>query len=231
VLSQRRDPERFPELTYLASQFELITSFQKWRFGHDNAARLPQGTDLPSDFLLPDASNLGLVLHDLMQRSATRTQLLEHLSRFYESAQFISTKIQGGTVQLFIEERGGALIPATRLSDGTIRYLSLIAILCHPSPPPLICIEEPELGLHPDVILIIAELLKDASQRTQLVITTHSDALVSALSDVPESVVVCESGPDGTSLRRLDREQMAAWLETYSLGEVWRMGEIGGNRW
>jgi predicted ATPase len=231
ILSQRKDPGVYPELTHLASSFEGITLFQEWSFGRRDSARLPQGADLPVDFLLPDASNLVLVLHDLTQRPDTRDKVERYLRRFYDGAERIITKIQGGTVQLYVEEEGGEQIPAPRLSDGTLRYLSLLAILCHPTPPPLVCIEEPELGLHPDVILIVAELLKDASQRTQLVVTTHSDALVSALSDVPESVIVCESGLDGTSLRRLDREQLAAWLENYSLGEVWRMGEIGGNRW
>jgi hypothetical protein len=63
------------------------------------------------------------------------------------------------------------------------------------------------------------------------VVTTHSDALVSALSDIPEAIIVCEPGPDGTQLRRLDRESLAEWLDRYSLGEIWRMGEIGGTRW
>jgi predicted ATPase len=231
ILSQRRDPDHYPELTYLASEFEAIKLYRDWDFGRRNAARLPVGVDLPADFLLPDASNLTLVLHDLMQRSVTRNKLLTYLRRFYDAAEFISTTFHGGTAQLSVEESNGGLIPATRLSDGTLRYLSLLAILCHPSPPPLICIEEPELGLHPDIVPTIAELLKEASQRTQLIVTTHSEALVSALSDVPESVVVCDSGPDGTTLRRLNRDDLATWLENYSLGEIWQRGEIGGTRW
>jgi predicted ATPase len=171
------------------------------------------------------------VLHELLQRSVTRKKLIEYLKRFYAAAERIATRIHGGTVQLFIDEGRDELIPATRLSDGTLRYLSLLAILCHPTPPPIVCIEEPELGLHPDIMPTIAELLKDASQRTQLVVTTHSDALVSALSDTPEAIVVCEPGPDGTQLRRLDHESLAEWLDRYSLGEIWRMGEIGGTRW
>lgn len=231
VLAQRRDPERFPELTFLADQFGGITLFQDWNFGRKAPARLPQPTDLPSDFLLPDASNLGLVLHDLTQTSAKREELIGYLRRFYEPARYISTKIQGGTIQLFIEEEGGRLIPATRLSDGTLRFLCLLAILCHPTPPPVIGIEEPELGLHPDIIPTIAELLRKASERTQLFVTTHSDTLVSALSDVPESILVCEATPQGTTMKRLEAEPLREWLEKYSLGEIWRMGEIGGNRW
>ncbi len=132
---------------------------------------------------------------------------------------------------MYIEEEGGQLIPATRLSDGTLRYLCLLAILLHPNPPPVIGIEEPELGLHPDILPTIAELLRKASERTQLFVTTHSDTLVSALSDTPECILVCESTPDGTTMKRLEAEPLREWLEKYSLGEIWRMGDIGGNRW
>jgi predicted ATPase len=231
ILSQRRDPERYPELTYLADQFESIALFQEWNFGRSSAARLPQRTDVPADFLLTDASNLGLVLHDLAQTSTGRDELTFYLRKFYEPARGISTRILGGTLQLFIEEEGGRLIPATRLSDGTLRYLCLLAILCHPLPPRVIAIEEPELGLHPDIMPTVAELLRRASERTQLFVTTHSDALVSALSDTPESILVCEATPDGTTMKRLEAEPLREWLEKYSLGEIWRMGEIGGNRW
>jgi len=104
-------------------------------------------------------------------------------------------------------------------------------ILCHPTPPPLICIEEPEIGLHPDVIHIIADLLVEASQRTQIIVATHSDILVSALSDIPEAVIVCERMRSGTSLSRLDPDQWRVWLEKYSLGDLWRRGDLGGARW
>jgi predicted ATPase len=218
-------------LTGIGDLFRSIAIYREWTFGGRTKARAPQPTDLPADFLLPDASNLALVLHELVQRSATRKKLIDYLKRFYAAAEQIATRIHGGTVQLFIDEGMDDFVPATRLSDGTLRYLSLLAILCHPTPPPIVCIEEPELGLHPDVLPTIAELLKDASLRTQLVVTTHSDALVSALSDIPEAIVVCEPSPDGTQLRRLDRESLAEWLDRYSLGEIWRMGEIGGTRW
>jgi predicted ATPase len=231
ILSQRRDPDLYPQLTHIGDLFRNIAIYREWTFGNRTRARAPQPTDLPTDFLLPDASNLALVLHELLQRSVTRKKLIEYLKRFYAAAEHIATRIHGGTVQLFIDEGRDELIPATRLSDGTLRYLSLLSILCHPAPPPIVCIEEPELGLHPDIMPTIAELLKDASQRTQLIVTTHSDALVSALSDTPEAIVVCEPGPDGTQLRRLDRESLAEWLDRYTLGEIWRMGEIGGTRW
>lgn len=231
VLSQRKDPDQYPEITYLGDQFGKIRLYREWNLGRYTQPRIPQKTDLPEDFLLEDASNLGLVMNDLQHRGETRRVILENLRKFCDSVEDISTKIQGGTVQLFLHEKGLAPIPATRLSDGTLRYLCLLTILCHPEPPPLVCIEEPELGLHPYIIPTIAELLVDAAQRTQLVVTTHSDILVSALTDMPEAVLVAERNGTGTRLRRLEPEPLKEWLAKYPLGELWRMGEIGGTRW
>ncbi|MHC5730251.1 MAG: AAA family ATPase, partial [Nostoc sp.] len=136
------------------------------------------------------------------------------------------------TVQIIIREEGFSHpIPANRLSDGTLRYLFLMALLLDLTPPPLICIEEPEIGLHPDILPTIAEMLIEASQRTQLIVTTHSEALVSALTEYPESLVVYRRDEKGSHLHRLEADKLKNWLENYSLGDLWRMGEIGGNQW
>ena len=126
---------------------------------------------------------------------------------------------------------GDFIIPATRLSDGTLRYLCLIAILCDPEPPPLIGIEEPELGLHPDILPKLADLLLAASERTQLIVTTHSDILVDALTEHPETIVVCEKHRGHTVTRRLNGEELAPWLQDYRLGDLWTRGQLGGTRW
>lgn len=93
------------------------------------------------------------------------------------------------------------------------------------------CIEKPELGLHPDIIPVVAELLIESSRKTQVIVTTHSDALVSALSEESESVLVCDRNDQGSTLTRLDANHLKEWLEKYSLGELWKMGELGGTRW
>ena len=152
------------------------------------------------------------------------------LSRLYPDVQDFDISIEGGTVQVFLHE-GRFTIPATRLSDGTLRYLCLLAVLCHPSPPPLLCIEEPELGLHPDALVGLSDLLKDASQRTQLVVTTHSEVLIDGLSKSPDDVIVCEKNNGESTMQRLSPAVLAEWLKKYSLGQLWRRGEIGGNRW
>jgi predicted ATPase len=233
ILSQLKDLQQYPELTWLGLTFGEFSFFKNWDFGRDSAVRRPQPADLPSDFLLEDASNLGLVLSDLVNNHPSIKRLIiEKLKLLYERVEDLTVHVQGGTVQVFFHERGlRRPVPARRLSDGTLLYLCLLTILLHPDPPPLICLEEPETGLHPDAIQSLAELLIDAASRTQLVVTTHSDTLVSALSEVPEAIVVCERGDEGTTLRRLEPGKLAEWLEYDRLGELWSMGEIGGNRW
>jgi predicted ATPase len=231
ILSQKQDKDFYPELAYLNNQFSNIRIYREWNLARSTGPRKPQISDLPNDFLEEDASNLAHVLNDL-DYQGIKPLLIEQLQKFYEAVGDIITKIEGSTIQIFLRDKKfNRPIPATRLSDGTLRYLCLLTLLCHPSPPPLICIEEPELGLHPDILSTVADLLIAASKRTQIIVTTHSDALVSALSEVPESVVVCEQNNTGSHLRRLEPQQLKKWLEKYTLGDLWRMGHIGGNRW
>jgi predicted ATPase len=110
-----------------------------------------------------------------------------------------------------------------------LHYLFLMALLLDPTPPPLLCIEEPEIGLHPAILPLIADMLIEASQRTQLIVTTHSDALISTLP--PESVIICERDDEGSHLHRLEAEPLKDWLENYTIGDLWRMGHIGGKPW
>ena len=228
VLSQRKDPDLYPELYWIGELFQSIQTFREWTFGRYGGIRQPQRADLPERFLLPDCSNLALVLNQIEHKSGPVFN--EHLKRFFPRFERMSTSISGGTVQFYLHESGFSTpISATRLSDGTLRFIALLATLLAPHPPPLVCIEEPELGLHPDAVAMLADLLVEASQQMQLVITTHSDALVSALTDQPAAIVICERPGAGTVLRRLDPEKLSGWLDEYRLGDLWRMGELGAN--
>ncbi|TDU64615.1 putative ATPase [Prosthecobacter fusiformis] len=230
ILAQIRDPGRYKVFEYLEKLYSGIQMYRDWCFGPQSGIRSPSRGDGRIDVLSRAGENLALMVADMP--SAVEARVILELQTLYEDVQGIKARpVAGGNLQLFLTELGEREIPASRLSDGTLRYLALLIILLDAKPPPLIVIEEPELGLHPDVIPQIAKLLKEASERTQLVVTTHSRMLVDALGDDPESVIVCEKHNGESVFERLNAERMAVWLEKYSLGDLWSKGELGGNRW
>ena len=177
-----------------------------------------------------DFTNLGMFLNRLRQEPKTKKKLIDGLSDAYDGLTDFELNFDNSTVQVYFTE-GDLAVPASRVSDGSLRYLCLLALLLDPAPPPLIGIEEPEMGMHPDLIPKLADLLVDASSRCQLVVTTHSDILVDALTERPESVVVCDKHEGCTTVTRLDRSDLAHWLKKYRLGDLWTRGELGGARW
>ena len=229
VLMQIRDPALYPELTWLGRQFGEIQMLRDWTFGRYTEPRKAQPADLPEDSPLPDFRNLALILNKI-EHDQVSLEFNKLLKRFFPRFERMSTKVSGGAIQFYLHETGfSSPVPATRLSDGTIRFVALLATLLTPSPPPLVCIDEPELGLHPDAISIVGDLMVEASERMQLIVATHSDALISVLTGKPDAVVACERLGEGTTLRRLDSDKLAHWLEDYALGDLWRMGELGAN--
>ena len=230
MLALFRDPERYPALTYLVEQYSKIRIYRDWQFGRKSVLRTAQQADLRTETLEEDYSNLALFLNRLRRYPETKKTVLKYLRDLYDGVDDFDVSVIGGSVQIFLTE-GDFTIPASRLSDGTLRYLSLIAILCDPTPPPLLCIEEPEMGLHTDLLPKIANLLRDAAERTQLIVTTHSDMLIDALTKYPEVVMVCEKHNHQTEIKRLDADDLAVWLKDYSLGNLWTSGHLGGTRW
>ena len=233
ILSQVKDPERYPVLGWLQEQYERIRLYREWTFGPSTPLRRVQSSHGRNDILDDGADNLILVLSNVLPRIENR--FVDALRQLYEGVDGIYATVRDGNLLLFLKESGGRLITTARLSDGTLRYLTLLSILLHPEPPPLVAIEEPELGLHPDLIPEIAELLVEASGRMQLVVTTHSRMLVDALTEHPSSVVVCAKENGESQFERLDEVHLKEWLEHFSpsatLGDLWSSGDIGGNRW
>ncbi len=115
---------------------------------------------------------------------------------------------------------------AADLSDGTIRFLLLLAILASPTPSELIAIDEPEIGLHPSMLPILAEHAAEAAEHTQVIITTHSTQLLDAFSEMQPTTTVARWQDGATSLGIVDRDELARWLQTYSLGALFRTGEL-----
>ncbi len=117
---------------------------------------------------------------------------------------------------------------AADLSDGTLRFLFLLAVLANPLPPPVIAIDEPETGLHPSMLPIIAEYARDAATRAQVILTTHSPELLDAFSDHAPVTSVMEWRDGATQLRVLSGASLDYWLQQYTLGELYRSNELEG---
>jgi predicted ATPase len=232
VASALADPNS-PNLYGVGEFFARMAFYRDWEFGVGSAARDPQSASERTTYLEEDQRNLAHMLNALRtgDNFGLRDKFKELLTKFYEDAEDIEIELTGGRISMRLLERNGISTPAVRLSDGTLRWLALLVILLNPTPAPVTCIEEPELGLHPDAIHTLADLLVEASTRTQLIVTTHSDALLDAFTDTPDVVCVCEKVEGSTVIRRLEKERLKVWLKDYSLGHLWMSGEIGGNRW
>jgi len=232
VFSAIRDPLDRTPITRLGTELGRIRMYRSFHTGPQAQARTGADTSLPKEFLDDTGYNLAVVLQE-MSFDGTIERVNQYLRRLADQFEDVRVRMDSGVAQVGVKEKGiEQPIPAARLSDGTLKFLCLMAILLHVNPPPLICIEEPDLGLHPDAVQLVAEVLRDAAERSQLIVTTHSEALIDALSGRPEAVVVCERDFDNaTSFHRLSRAHLSLWLERYRLGELWRKGEIGGNRW
>ena len=231
IFAQRKDPDSYPEITHLGRMLELIRIYREWHFGVDCIVRQSQLTDDVTSFLHEDCSNLALVLSNLLTMNV-RKALQEEVKNIYDGADEIAIRIESGRALTTITENKLIdPITATRLSDGTLRYLCLMAILLNPNPIPLICIDEPELGLHPDLINCLAKMLKNAAKRTQIIVNTHSALLLDAFSDSPENVIICEKRNGCSTLNRLNTRDVMPFLKTESLGALWMRGDLGGTRW
>jgi predicted ATPase len=114
---------------------------------------------------------------------------------------------------------------AADLSDGTLRFLLLLTILATPDPPPLIAIDEPESGLHPSMLPIIAEFAAAAAKRTQVILSTHSPEMLDAFRDTLPTATIFEWAGDHTDLKTVSGDDLRKWVEEYSLGRFVFSGE------
>ncbi len=185
------------------------------------------------DRIAPDGQNLIPVLHTLYTGNRDFKRAMDAAMRAafgsdYEELIFPPAADQ--RIQLRLRWKSlRTEQSAANLSDGTLRFLLLVAIFASPNPGDLIALDEPETGLHPSMLPIIAELAAEAAQRTQVILSTHSADLLDAFSDVALPTTTVTSIVEGeTRLSVLDGEELRRWTEQYRLGALMRSGELEG---
>jgi predicted ATPase len=114
----------------------------------------------------------------------------------------------------------------SQLSDGTLRFICLTTLLLQPEPPSLIIIDEPELGLHPYAINLLGAMLRSASEKSQVIISTQSVEMVNQFE--AEELIVVDQEKDQSVFKKYNSQDLAVWLEDYSIGEIWQKNLIGG---
>lgn len=214
---------------------ERLDSWRLYHF-HDTGPSSPLKLTSQIDdnrFLRPDGANIASFLNLLHVQHHDHYQLIrrsvQRVAPFFDDFQLEPLRLNPSTIRLEWRHVGSdAYFDATSLSDGTLRFIALATLLLQPDEmrPSVILIDEPELGLHPAAVTLLAALIRQASTTTQVIVSTQSPQLLDHFQ--PEDVLVAERVDGGTRLSRLDAERLAAWLEDYTLGQLWQKNEIGG---
>jgi predicted ATPase len=221
-----------------ATEGYVRAHLDRWRVYHfhdtSTGSPLKKTADVHDNRLLrPDASNLAPFLYLLREKHATSYALIRRTVRlmapFFDDFVLEPQRLNPEKMRLEWRHKGSdEYFDAASLSDGTLRFIALTTLFLQPIEyrPSIILVDEPELGLHPYAITLLASLVKQASVQTQVVLSTQSPQLLDHFE--PENVLVADRVAGGTQFTRLDPEQLSAWLEEYSLGELWEKNEIGG---
>lgn len=210
--------------------------FRSWRLYHFHdtsaSAGVKQTGDLSDNrFLRDDACNLAAFLYRLQQTQKANYDnivgAVRMVAPFFEDFVLAPSQLNPEKIRLEWKEKGSdEYFNASALSDGTLRFICLAALLLQPSLPSAVLIDEPELGLHPAAITILAELLRSTSKRSQVIVSTQSVTLINQL--VPDEIVVVEHKDGTSSFQRLAEEQLKDWIGDYGLGELWEKNLVGG---
>ena len=184
-------------------------------------------------FLRADASNLAAYLYLLQQAHQPEYQLIrktvQRVAPFFDDFHLEPLRSNPDKVKLeWIHKSSDAYFDASSLSDGTLRFICLCTLFLQPLiyRPSVIIVDEPELGLHPYAITMLANLVRAAATETQVILSTQSALLLDHFQ--PEDVLVADLEQGATTLKRLQSQDLAVWLEEYSLGQLWEKNQFGG---
>lgn len=210
----------------------------RWRLYHfhDTSSSSPMKKTVDvndNHHLRPDGSNLAAFLYYLREKHEVSYSLIrrtvQSVAPFFDDFLLEPQKLNKDKILLEWRHKGSdAYFNASSLSDGTLRFIALATLFLQPDNyrPSVILVDEPELGLHPYAITILASLVKQASIKTQVILSTQSSQLLDHFQ--AEDVLVADLVNRGTQFTRLELERLRVWLQDYSLGQLWEKNELGG---
>lgn len=245
-LGLNRDCERITGLGHEAgiSLYQDSTAgmiqleLDRWRIHHfhdtSDSSPLKKTVDVDDNrYFRSDGSNLAAYLYFLRQRHETAYKLIrgavQRVAPFFDDFQLAPLQLNESKIKLEWKHKASdRYFDASSLSDGTLRFICLATLLLQPRrlQPSLILVDEPELGLHPYAINLLGAMIRSASLHTQIIASTQSPLLLDQFE--PEDVIVADLVDNATQLTRLQSDDLKAWLEDYSLGQLWEKNQFGG---
>lgn len=222
-------PKMFRQSEELRRILATATQYHVLDVGPRAPVKLPQAMK-PATLPGPDGEDLVPYLYYLRETDRNRfDSIIDSLkAAFPDLGELNLPPVAAGMLAMtWTDRRFGKPFYMNELSEGTLRFLWLVSLLQSPNLSTVTMIDEPEVSLHPELLSLLADLMREASQRTQLIVATHSDRFIRFLK--PEEVVVMDIDEAGcTTATWADSLDLGHWLEEYSLDEVWRMGRMGG---
>ncbi|MFD1008932.1 AAA family ATPase [Oceanisphaera ostreae] len=209
-----------------------------WKVFHfhdtsDTAAVKRLGAAHDNEYLRNDAANLAAYLFKLQRDSPNVynkiCRTIKLAVPFFGDFVLKPIMLASGEEQIrLLWQQADSDYPLwpSQLSDGSLRFICLVTALLQPNPPSTIIIDEPELGLHPYAITLLGALLRSASKRMQVIVSTQSVALLNEFE--LDDLIVVEREDGASIFKRLDADQLESWLEDYSIGELWQKNILGG---
>lgn len=231
VIKEVSDTDRYNAITTVKKAIRDIFVYDYFDTTPRSNIRKPM---LPTSEkrLLPDGTNLPQILNTIkINHKANYKKIADMLNEVNPNFSGFDFNFIGGNIELMLEEKGlNSSVHVSNISDGTLRYLCLLSIFFNPDRGRLVCIEEPEVGLHPDMVINIANAIKEASLESTFLISTHSESLLNYFEI--ENLKVFEKNQFNSSeVNSFSSAQFADWYEEFSIGQMWKQGDFGGVRY
>jgi predicted ATPase len=214
----------------------VLQHLKSWKIYHfhdtSDQAKVKLTGDINDNAILrSDASNLGAFLYLLQEKHRDYydriVKTIRLVGPFFDDFVLRPSPFNQNKIQLEWRQKGSdAYFNANSLSDGTLRFICLATLLLQPTLPSTILIDEPELGLHPYAINLLASMLHSAATKTQVIVSTQSVPLVNQFA--PGDIIVVDREEGQSVFRQLESQEMESWLEEYGLGDLWEKNIIGG---